>query len=234
MKFFNLFHKSQPQHRFDSIEGFEDVKQIVNRVLQSEENFNLLFVGPPSSSKTQFLLEIMKTSKNCVYFDATNTTNRILQVLEEERPEIVLLDELDKMSKPFAEKLLNFLESGKVKVDQKNLQMDFELKGCKVFGTADDLNRLSKPLQSRFRKLFLPKYTREQFMKVTVKVCPKLSEKTATLIGESVWNQQGDIRDIISISKLVKKHDGPEEIAEIIRTLSKYGHYENGNGSEAM
>jgi transcriptional regulator of aromatic amino acid metabolism len=62
----------------------------------------------------------MKTSKNCVYFDTTNTTNRILQVLEEERPEIVLLDEIDKMSKQFAEKLLNFLECGKVKVDQKN------------------------------------------------------------------------------------------------------------------
>jgi hypothetical protein len=54
-----------------------------------------------------------------------------LQVLEEERPEIVLLDEIDKMSGQFAEKLLNFLESGRIKVDQKKCQMDFELKGCK-------------------------------------------------------------------------------------------------------
>ena len=54
-------------------------------------------------------------------------------------------------------------ENGRVKVDQKNLQMDFELKACKVFATANEVNKLSKPLQSRFRKLYLPKYSKEQF-----------------------------------------------------------------------
>jgi replication-associated recombination protein RarA len=226
MKFFSksyhLFHKSQ-QHNFESISGYSDVKDIVNRALQSEENFNLLFIGPPASSKTQFLMEIMKSSKNCVYFDASNTTNRILQVLEEERPEIVLLDELDKMSRQFAEKLLNFLESGRVKVDQKNLQLDFELKGCKVFGTANDLNKLSKPLQSRFRKLFLPKYSREQFVQVAVKVCPKLPNETASMVGEEVFKIDGDIRDVISTGKLLKKYDGPNEIRSILNTPGKYG-----------
>ncbi len=113
-------------------------------------------------------MEIMKTREGkTVYFDATNTTNRILQVLEEEKPEIILLDELDKLPRNFAEKLLNFLQSGRVKVDQKNCQMDFKLRGCKVFATANEINRLSKPLQSRFRKLFLPRYTEEQFLDVS-------------------------------------------------------------------
>ena len=84
-------------------------------------------------------MEIMKSREGkTVYFDATNTTNRILQVLEEERPEIILLDELDKLPRNFAEKLLNFLESGRVKVDQKNCQMGFRLKGCKVFAAAHE------------------------------------------------------------------------------------------------
>jgi hypothetical protein len=50
-----------------------------------------------------------------------------------------------------------------------------------------------------------------------------LSEETALIIAEETWEQQGDIRDVISLSKLVKKHDGPGEIAEIIKTLAKYG-----------
>ena len=54
-------------------------------------------------------------------------------------------------------------------------------------------------------------------------VCPKLPQETALLIGQEVWNQKGDIRDIISISKLVQKRDGPDEIAEIINTMRKYG-----------
>jgi hypothetical protein len=50
-----------------------------------------------------------------------------------------------------------------------------------------------------------------------------LAEETARLIGEKTWKQQGDIRDVISVSKLVKKQDGPDEIVEIIKTLAKYG-----------
>jgi len=144
MKFLgNLFHQ-RSEVSFSSISGYDDVKNIIDRVLSSEENFNLLLVGwPPASSKTQFLMEIMKISKNCVYFDATNTTKRILQVLEEERPKIVLLDELDKMPRVFAEKLLNFLENGHIKVHQKNCQMDFKLDNIKVFATANDINKIS-------------------------------------------------------------------------------------------
>jgi len=56
-----------------------------------------------------------------------------------------------------------------------------------------------------------------------VKVCPKLPQETALLIRQEVWNQKGDIRDIISISKLVQKRDEPDEIAEIIKTMRKYG-----------
>jgi hypothetical protein len=63
----------------------------------------------------------------------------------------------------------------------------------------------------------------EQFLEIAIKVCPKLSHETALLIGEETWRQKGDIRDVISVSKLVKKNDGPEQIAEIMGTLIKYG-----------
>jgi hypothetical protein len=97
-----------------------------------------------------------------------------------------------------------------------------ELRGVKVFATANNIDRLSKPLASRFRRLFLPRYTEEQFLDVAVKVCPKLSEETARMIGVQVWNQQGDIRDVLSVSKLVKKQDGAQEIMDIILTLDRY------------
>ena len=181
MKFLGNLFQHEPQTPFSSISGYDDVKNIINRVLSSEENFNLLLVGPPSSAKTQFLMEIMNfAKKNCVYFDASNTTNRILQVLEEEKPDIILLDELDKLPRVFAEKLLGFLQSGRVKVDQKNCQMDFELKACKVFGTANEIDRISKPLQSRFMRFYLSKYTAQEFLNVSEAVLPKLI--TITLV----------------------------------------------------
>jgi replication-associated recombination protein RarA len=160
--------------------------------------------------------------KHGVYFDGSNTTNRILDVLERERPKIICIDELDKMPRTFQNQLLNFMESGGVKVDQQKKQYDFEIKGAKVFATCNEINRLSKPLQSRFRKLFLSRYTEEQFLDVSEKVLSKLSSSLARYIRANIWNNGGDTRDVTSIGKLVRKSDGPQEIEEMINMMAKY------------
>jgi hypothetical protein len=126
------------------------------------------------------------------------------------------------MPRIFQNQLLNFMESGRVKVDQQRKQYYFEIKGAKVFATCNEINRLSKPLQSRFRKLFLPRYTEEQFLDVSEKVLPKLGSSIARYIGANVWKNGGDIRDVISIGKLVRKSDGPEQIGLIMQTMMKY------------
>jgi hypothetical protein len=97
MKFLSLFHKSHQDHNFESIFGYADLKDVVTRALDSDENYNLLFIGAPASAKSLFLQGILDLRKDGVFFDGSNTTSRILDVLEEERPQIVLLDELDKM-----------------------------------------------------------------------------------------------------------------------------------------
>jgi Holliday junction DNA helicase RuvB len=156
MKFLHhLFSHNEPTS-FDKIEGYEDIKDIVIRALDSEDNYNLLFIGPPASAKTLFLLGILEL-KPGVYFDGFNTTNKILDVLEEERPRIICIDELDKMPRTFQNQLLNFMESGRIKIDQMKRQYDFEIKGAKVFATCNEIHRLNKPMQSRFRRLFLPR-----------------------------------------------------------------------------
>ena len=142
----DLFRK---EIEFENILGYDDIKDIVKRALDAEDNYNLLFTGPPASAKTLFLLGIIEYKKG-VYFDGSNTTNRILDVLEEKRPKIICIDELDKMQRQFQEKLLNFMESGHVKIDLIRRQYDFKIKGAKIFGACNEITRLSKPLQSRF------------------------------------------------------------------------------------
>jgi MoxR-like ATPase len=213
----DLFRK---EVEFENIQGYDDLKDIVRRALDAEDNYNLLFIGPPASAKSLFLLEIFEYKKGA-YFDGSNTTNRILDVLEEKRPKIICIDELDKMPKQFQDKLLNFMESGHIKVDQMRKQYDFKIKGAKVFAACNEITRLSTPLRSRFRRLHLPQYTEEQFLEVSAKVLPKL--KVAHVIGKAVWDQRGDIRDVISIGKLVRKNDGPGEVEKILSTMIKYG-----------
>jgi MoxR-like ATPase len=215
-----ILHLFRKEVEFENIQAYDDLKEIVRRVLDAEDNYNSLFIGPPASAKTLFLLGITEYKKG-VYFDGSNTTNRILDVLEEKKPKIICIDELDKMPKQFQEKLLNFMESGHIKVDQMRKQYDFKIKGAKVFAACNEITRLSRPLQSRFRRLHLPPYTEQQFLEVSVKVLPKL--KIAYVIGKAVWEQGGDIRDVISIGRLVRKNDGPGEVEQIMNTMIKYG-----------
>ncbi len=83
-------------------------------------------------------------------------------------------------------------------------------------GICNEITNLSRPLQSRFRRLHLPPYTEEQFLEVSVKVLPKL--KIVHIIGKAVWDE-----DVISIGKLVRKNDGPEEVEQILSKMIKYG-----------
>jgi hypothetical protein len=107
--------------------------------------------------------------------------------------------------------------------DQVNRSYDFGIKSANVFATCNEINRLSKPLQSRFRRLHLPPYTKEQFRDIAVKVCPKLKEQISRIIGEEVWKQGSkDIRDVISLGKLLRKDDGHDEIEGLVKTLAKY------------
>ncbi|HYA84527.1 MAG TPA: hypothetical protein VEH06_13935, partial [Candidatus Bathyarchaeia archaeon] len=87
----------------------------------------------------------------------------------------------------------------------------------------NEITRLSRPLQSRFRRLYLPPYTEEQFLDISEKVLSKVSPSIARYIGAAVWKSQGDIRDVISIGKLVIKNDGPGEVQSLLSTMVKYG-----------
>jgi replication-associated recombination protein RarA len=212
---------------FERIVGYDGLKGITKLALESEENYNLLFQGPPASAKTMFLeaiIEYAAAHNNipAVYFDATNMTTRMLDVLEQERPRIICIDEIEKLQKNYQEKILNFAESGKVKVDQMARQYDFTIPHAKIFATANDLKRVSKPLQSRFRKLTLPAYTEEQFMKISSMMMPHLPQEVSTFISEVVWKQKGDIRQVLSIGKLVKQHHTPHDIMQIIEDLAEY------------
>ena len=51
----------------------------------------------------------------------------------------------------------------------------------------------------------------------------KTGPRIARYIAANVWKIGGDIRDVVSIGKLVRKSDGPQQIELIIKTMTKYG-----------
>ena len=92
-----------------------------------------------------------------------------------------------------------------------------------MFATCNEIKRLGKPLQSRFRKLLLPRFTEQQFIEVSVKVLPKIGENMARYIGLRVFKNDGNIRDVMSVGKLIRKGDGHQEVEWMMNTMIKYG-----------
>ncbi len=172
---------SSPQHSnfdrirlegiFDSIIGLSDLKEILIRCLVTEEPTNVLLCGPPASAKTLFLLAIHKEITNGYFVDAANSSGAgmIDYLFAHPETQILLIDELDKLSKKDQTTLLNLLETGiltSTKV-RKTAQQKMDIK---VFATSNDIERISKPLRSRLLEFHLNAYTYEEFSEIAVKL----------------------------------------------------------------
>jgi transcriptional regulator NrdR family protein len=98
------------------------------------------------------------------------------------------------------------------------------MEGVKVFATSNDVDRLIRPLRSRFLELELPEYTWDNFLQIAQKLLQNrhgLDETTSAKISQVVWSQlkTRDIRDVLAIAKLTKSS---EDVASIGMTLQKY------------
>ena len=83
---------------FSAIEGLDDIKEMLLRALESPER---ALIGPPACAKSLFMLEIEKLMRSKVYFvEGASTTKAGLQkfIGENQHKEIIIIDEIDKMS----------------------------------------------------------------------------------------------------------------------------------------
>jgi hypothetical protein len=144
----------QPQSEkvlFNEVYGYDDLKQLLSRMLASKESVSSVLIGPPASGKTMFLLAIQQSMKYDVFFiDATNASGAGIVDKLFSRPDtkIILVDEIEKMNIRDQNMLLNLLETGILTSTKVKKTAEIEFKGIKLFATSNDIDRLTKPLRS--------------------------------------------------------------------------------------
>ena len=114
--------QQQPQHQpqlekvlFNEVHGYDDLKQLLSRMLASKESVSSVLIGPPASGKTMFLLAIQQSKTKDVFFiDATNASGAgiVAKLFSRPNTKIILIDEIEKMNKKDQNMLLNLLETG--------------------------------------------------------------------------------------------------------------------------
>lgn len=177
--FKNLFHKIgvfrsseqklMPEEKFFSnIVGYSDIKRLLLKCTVSRDPVSILLTGPPSSSKTLFILEMLEGLNDAYFVDAFGMSGSgLIEHLFSNKTKYLLIDEIDKMKKIDQAALLNVMETGilsEMKLKGKTRQKRMKLW---VFATSNDVERLSKPLRSRFVELHLDQYTLDEFIEIT-------------------------------------------------------------------
>jgi hypothetical protein len=85
------------------------------------------------------------------------------------------------------------------------------------------MERLSKPLLSRFTVYEIPEYTYPEFEAISVRIIKKIPQNAVIQIASSVWKTGSkDIRDVLKIAKLCNPTDTEEDINRLISIHQKF------------
>lgn len=224
-----LFHREEKkaeQKLFSNIVGHDKIKAAFTQFLENKKPVNILMTGDPSTSKSAFLYSMDNHCKNSWFIDLTNASKAgMLDQLFEAKSntEILLIDEIDKLSKADQAALFQMLENGilqQTKAGKKTRRKEF--KELKVFATCNDISRLSGPLQSRFLRIFLKQYDHPEFIHICRKMADQfdITEELAGYIGQRIWEMNGYIRDYV---KIANHADTKEEADTIFELMTQYG-----------
>jgi MoxR-like ATPase len=217
---------SHEEKFFSNVVGYPDIKKLLLKSAVSKDPVNILLTGPPSSSKTFFLLEMLEGLHDTYFIDGSGVSGAgMIGHLFSSKTKYLLIDEIDKMKKIDQAVLLNVMETGilsEMKLKSKTRQKKMKLW---IFATSNNVERLSSPLRSRFIELHLEEYGYNEFVEITRRLLKKryhLDADSSDRIADAVWNrmQSKDIRDVINIAKLAKSS---VDIDWLVDVQLKYG-----------
>jgi len=215
---------------FDRILGYEGIKRTFARSLNSKEPVHILLVGPPGQAKTIFLKSILQAfGHNKAFFTVGGNASKsgLIDALFDMRPKYLLVDEIEHLRPDYQTILLSLMETGILTQTLHKKIRQTQLKTW-VFATSNGTKRLSEPLLSRFRVMYLNKYTFSQFYEISVRklLAEGLSDYAADEIAKSVWEQlpNPNIRNCVQIGQLVKNESNIDvAIADEIQNFKEYG-----------
>ncbi|WP_411753328.1 AAA family ATPase [Serratia sp. (in: enterobacteria)] len=222
---------------WDKIIGYTEIKAVITSALNttSKKKTHILIIGSAGTSKTVFLKvleENLLTQKNDVhYLDSTTlSSSGVIDYMFNNDVRYCLLDEIDKLEKIHQNTFLNLLESGILQETKSKKIRKKSMKDTIVIATGNYKEKLIEPLLTRFLVMDIPKYTKDQFFKISVKLLTEQYNKEKSIaeyITKEIWrvytekrNIEPNMRQCVQVATLTgnDKH----HIDMIISALDKY------------
>ena len=191
---------------FEDIVGHEDVKELLTACLLAEKPVHVLLAGPPALAKSLFLWDIERVAgKRALWLVGSATSKAGLwDVVAERQPEILLIDELDKMNAADTAALLSLMEGGRLVRAKRGRELNLRNQ-LRVVAASNRLSMLSPELRSRFAIRMLTAYSRGDYLIVVRGVLARregLPQELASEVARRLDGVSQDVRDAIRVARL--------------------------------
>jgi Holliday junction DNA helicase RuvB len=213
-----------PGDIFEVIEGYEDIKVLARKVIESEKVVHLLFTGVPSSAKTMFLLELARLGAPYI-LGSQATKAGIADLLFDIQPQLLVVDEIDRLGTKDIAILLSLAQTGIVSETKHGKRREIQL-NTKIFAASNTL-KMAPELLSRFMVLQFKPYSKADFLMVATNLLRKrenVDSGLASYIAERVWampQQFADPRQAVRVARLAKTKNEVDKLFEIMLRYSR-------------
>lgn len=209
----------------DLVVGYDDVKERLAHSLERKTRTHYLFEGPPACAKSIILEGVRKAvPEAAMVFGSQTSAAGLSDLLFTVQPQVLLLDELEKMRYDVFSVLLSLMESGEVIETKSNKTRGIKL-DTTVLAACNSTDKLPRELLDRCWHLTFPPYTRAEFVDVcTIALersdsCPRhISQQLAGWVFDY---QLGSVREV---RRLWSEMEGPstEEATRVLDFRLKY------------
>jgi Holliday junction DNA helicase RuvB len=191
---------------FQDIIGHDSVKELLKACLLSEKPVHVLLAGPPALAKSLFLWDIEQASGERAIWLVGSATSKagLWDIVAERQPQVILIDELDKMNAADTAALLSLMEGGRMVRAKKGRELNLSNQ-LRVVAASNRLNNLSPELRSRFAVCKLVVYSRSDYLTVVEGVLSRregLESKLAEEIARRLDGLSQDVRDAVRVARL--------------------------------
>lgn len=211
-----------PEDAFDIIVGYDDIKSIILKGLESDKPVNVLFIGTPGTAKSMLLEELNRIPGSSYHLGSSSTKAGLTEFLFNMEPRIVLIDEFEKMDRKDFAVLLSLMEGGKVVETKKNRRREITI-NASVFASCNSIKKIPAENLSRFHfKFWFTPYTQAEFEEIVQRILTireGVDSDLSQYIATSISSITRDVREAVGISRVC---DCQGDVDQILRTREKY------------
>jgi Holliday junction DNA helicase RuvB len=212
-----------PGDFWSTVEGYDDLRELIVRSIKANNPVHVLLVGPPSTGKTVMLMEVERL-RGSIYITGEKITKAgLAEILLNRKPRYLIVDEIDKVDDVETLSVLNTLmESQRLVIVQHSKSVDIPMKVW-VFAAANEIRKFRQDFLDRFAVIHLKPYDRETMKRVIVKVLvlrERVDRRLAEYIADKVVSTPfATVRDAVRLARLAKTR---EEVDKYWSILTKY------------